>query len=186
MHQHGPVLLPMCTRRYLKFIALRDPLKVLVLHSWGFIGRVCVREREIETESYLEPMWLPAWGIATKMRQTAMESCNENAAIVMAIEMKVAASWPVGQLSSWAIWPVGLLVTSSKFACNRSNGSCLYMVCVPVVCLLCGCVCVCVEGSCKFYKPHTRTHTEERNGNWTLNVDIQRTKLNKTTVQKSS
>lgn len=33
------------TRRYLKFIALRDALKVIVLHSWGFIGRMRERER---------------------------------------------------------------------------------------------------------------------------------------------
>lgn len=36
-----------------------------------------------------------------------MESCNENAAIVMAIEMKVAASWPVVQLGHLASWFVG-------------------------------------------------------------------------------
>lgn len=79
-----------------------------------------------------------------------MESCNKNAAIVMAIEMKVAASWPVVLLASWAIWPVGLLVTSIKFACNRS-------------CLCTACVCV-LKAAASFTS-HTRTHTKKKSGN---------------------
>lgn len=137
-------------RRYLKFIALQDALKVIVLHSWGFIGLTKCRHKGHWNR------WLPAWETATAGKGKGTEPSNENvAAIVMAIEMKVAARWPVVLLSGWAIWPVGLLVTSSKFACNRNgSGNSLCVLCVWLWCVWCV-----LKAAANFTSSHINKHT---------------------------
>lgn len=126
---------------------------------------------QMKAQRALEPM-AASLGNCNKVeagKGKGTEPSNENAAaIVMAIEMKVAASWPAVLLSSSAIWPVGLLVTSSKFACNRNgSGNSLCVLCV------CACVCGCgVFGVCwrqlqilqAATSTHTHTHTPTRGG----------------------
>lgn len=117
---------------------------------------------QMKAQRALEPM-AASLGNCNKVeagKGKGTEPSNENAAaIVMAIEMKVAASWPAVLLSSSAIWPVGLLVTSSKFACNRNgSGNSLCALCV-CMCVWLWCVWCVLKAAANFTSSHINTHT---------------------------
>lgn len=97
------------TRRYLKFIALRDALKVIVLHSWGFIGRVCERERDRDWE-------LSGTNVAASLGNCNKDEANSNGIVQWECcncygnrneSGRQLASWPVVQLGHLASWFVG-------------------------------------------------------------------------------
>lgn len=138
---------------------------------------------QMQAQRALEPM-AASLGNCNKVeagKGKGTEPSNENAAaIVMAIEMKVAASWPAVLLSSWAIWPVGLLVTSSKFACNRNgSGNSHCVLCVWLWCVWCV-----LKAAANFTSSHTHMHTPTRGGrelNFECRYTTHKTKQNNCT-----